>query len=127
MSTNANVFCLSKARDAHFDSSAGLRAWLDTRDLGLSEATNGDYDAWISKANNIKGGTGRHYHNFDFQIMYVLSGWLEMYHEGEGNVRMEAGDFVYHPKGHVHEIIEYSEDLELFELASPAGRHSIDV
>lgn len=127
MPTNANVFCLSKAKDAKFDSSGGLRAWLDTRDLGLSEATNGDYDAWISKANDIKGGTGRHYHNFDFQIMYVLSGWLEMYHEGEGNVHMEAGDFVYHPKGHVHEIIEYSEDLQLFELASPAGRHSVDV
>jgi mannose-6-phosphate isomerase-like protein (cupin superfamily) len=50
-----------------------------------------------------------------------------MYHEGEGEVLMEAGDFVHHPKGHVHEILEYSEDLQLFELASPSGRHSVDV
>ena len=127
MPAGTTKFCLSKAADANFERLGGLRDWLDNRDLGLKDATNGEYDAWISKANDVKGGTGRHYHNYDFQIMYVLSGWLRMYHDGEGEVVMEAGDFVYHPKGHVHEIIEYSEDLELFELASPAGRHSVDV
>ena len=40
---------------------------------------------------------------------------------------MEAGDFVYHPSGHVHDIMGYSEDLELFEACSPSGRHSVDV
>ena len=127
MPTTPHKFCLRKAAEADFKPSGGLRDWLDNRDLGLNDATDGEYDAWISRANGVKGGTGRHYHNYDFQVMYVLSGWLRMYHEGEGEVVMEEGDFVYHPKGHVHEIIEYSDDLELFELASPAGRHSIDI
>jgi len=127
MPATTHKFCLRKAALADFKPSGGLRDWLDNRDLGLNDATDGEYDAWISRANGVKGGTGRHYHNYDFQVMYVLSGWLRMYHEGEGEVVMEEGDFVYHPKGHVHEIIEYSDDLELFELASPAGRHSIDI
>ena len=38
-----------------------------------------------------------------------------------------AGDFAHHPKGQVHDFMEYSEDIEIFELASPAHHHSIDV
>ena len=127
MSTKSTQFCLSHAKDAVFRPMKGLRDWLETRDLGLVEATNGQYAAWISRAKDLGGGTGRHFHNYDFQIMYVLKGWLKMYHEGEGEVLMEAGDFVYHPQGHVHDILDYSEDLELFEACSPSGRHSVDV
>ena len=39
---------------------------------------------------------------------------------------MEEG-FIYHPRGQVHDYMEYSEDLELQEMASPANHHSIDV
>lgn len=126
MSSKSNQFILSRAKDSKFQSDGGLRDWLETRDLGLVRATNGQYEAWISRATGVSGGTGRHFHNYDFQIMYVLKGWMKMYHEGEGEVLMEAGDFVYHPQGHVHEIMDYSEDLELFELSSPPGRHSVE-
>ena len=127
MSKKPTQFCLSHAKDAVFNSTKGFREWLETRDLGLVEATNGRYEAWISRAKEPGGGTGRHFHHYDFQIMYVLKGWVKMYHEGEGEVLMEAGDFVNHPHGHVHEIIDYSEDLELFEACSPPGRHTVDV
>ena len=127
MENHHTKFCLSCSRDAEFKPDQGKRAWLTVRDLGLNEATNGRYEAWISRANAMGGGTGRHYHNYDFQIMYVIKGWLKIYHDGKGEVIMEAGDFAYHPKGHIHEIIEYSEDIELFEACSPAGRHAIDV
>ena len=127
MSNKSTKFVLSRAKDSKFQTTGGIRNWLETRDLGLVGATDGQYEAWISRANGPAGGTGRHYHNYDFQIMFVLKGWLKMYHDGEGEVIMEEGDFVYHPKGHVHEIIDYSSDLELFEACSPPGRHTIDM
>ena len=120
-------FCFSRAKNAEFKTDSGKRNWLKTRDLGLHKATNGEYEAWVSRTNTIGGTTGRHCHNYDFQIMFVVKGWLKMYHEEHGEVLMEEGDFVYHPKGHIHDIIEYSQNMELFEVCSPAGRHSIDL
>ena len=40
---------------------------------------------------------------------------------------LKAGDFVYHPPGHVHDFMDYSDDIEIFELASPADHSAIDV
>ena len=120
-------FCLSRAEDAHFEPMHGYRDWLKIRDLGLSAATEGAYDAWITRANDMGGSTGRHYHNYDFQIMYVTRGWVKMYYEGEGEFVLNAGDFVYHPPGHVHDFMEYSEDIEIFELASPADHSCVNV
>ncbi len=50
-----------------------------------------------------------------------------MYYEGEGEMVLNAGDFVYHSKGHVLDFMEYSEDTEILEIASPANHHSIEV
>jgi mannose-6-phosphate isomerase-like protein (cupin superfamily) len=127
MSDEKTRFCLSRAADAHFEPMHGYRDWLKIRDLGLSDATHGKYDAWVTRANDLGGSTGRHYHNYDFQIMYVTRGWVKMYYEGEGEFVLSAGDFVYHPSGHVHDFMEYSEDIEIFELASPADHSAIDV
>lgn len=126
MSARKNTFCLTRAEDGAFEPMTGLRDWLKIRDLGLSAATNGAFDAWVTRANEMGGSTGRHYHNYDFQIMYVTKGWVKMYYEGEGEVVLRAGDFVYHPKAHIHDFMEYSEDIEIFEVASPANHHSID-
>ena len=60
-------------------------------------------------------------------MMYVISGWVKMYYEGEGEFVLNAGDFVYHPPGHVHDFMDYLEDTEIFEMASPANHHAIDV
>ena len=62
-------------------------------------------------------------------ILYDLwyLGWVKLYCEGVGEVVMEAGDFVYHPPRHVHDFMEDSEDIENFELASPANHSAIDV
>ena len=127
MSVEAPTFCLSKAKDAVYEPMTGYRDWLKIRDLGLSAATHGRYDAWVTRANEMGGATGRHYHEYDFQIMFVLKGWVKMYYEGEGEFVLEAGDFVYHPPRHVHDFMDYSEDIEIFELASPANHHSIDI
>ena len=52
---------------------------------------------------------------------------VKMYYQGEGEFILKAGDFVYHPPPHVQDFMEYSEDIEIFELASPADHSSIDV
>lgn len=127
MSSPQPTFCLSRAKDGRFEPMTGFRDWLKIRDLGLNEATHGKYDAWVTRANELGGSTGRHYHEYDVQIMYVIKGWVKMYYEGEGEFRLEAGDFVYHPPRQVHDFMEYSDDIEIFELASPAHHHSIDV
>ena len=121
------AFCLSRAKDGEFEPQTGYRDWLKIRDLGLDEATGGQYNAWVTRANDLGGATGRHYHNYTFQIMYITKGWVKMYYEGEGEFVLEAGDFVYHPPGHVHDFMEYSEDIEIFELTSPADHSCVDV
>ncbi len=59
--------------------------------------------------------------------MYVTRGWVKMYYEGEGEFVLKAGDFVYHSPKHIHDFMEYSDDIEIFELASPADHSAIDV
>lgn len=125
--TDAPKFCLSRGEDGEFKPMTGYRDWLKIRDLGLSDATHGQYDAWVTRANDLGGSTGRHYHEYDFQIMFVLKGWVKMYYEGEGEFILRAGDFVYHPPRHVHDFMDYSPDIEIFELASPADHSAIDV
>lgn len=120
-------FCLSRSVEGRFEPQTGHRDWLKMRDLGLNEATNGKYDAWITRANQMGGSTGRHYHNYDFQVMYIIKGWVKMYYEDEGEFILHAGDFVYHPPQRVHDFMEYSEDIEIFELSSPADHHAVDV
>ena len=106
---------------------SGYRDWFAIRDLGLSEATHGQYDAYVTRANELGGKGGRHYHEYNFQIMFVLKGWVKMWHEGEGEFILKPGDFVYHPPRHVHDLLDYSEDFEILEMFSPKIRASIDV
>lgn len=127
MADHESGFCISRGEDATFAPMTGYRDWLKIRDLGLAEATHGKYNAWVTRANELGSSTGRHYHNYDFQIMYVTKGWVKMYYEGEGEFVLKAGDFVYHPPKHVHDFMDYSDDIEIFELTSPAGHEAVDV
>jgi len=127
MTERKPIFCLSKAKDAKFEPMSGYRDWFAIRDLGLSEATHGQYDAYVTRANELGGKGGRHYHEYNFQIMFVLKGWVKMWHEGEGEFILKPGDFVYHPPRHVHDLLDYSEDFEILEMFSPKIRASIDV
>ncbi len=120
-------FCISRAEDAAFRPLTGYRDWLAIRDLGLAEATHGQYFAHVTRAAELGGTTGPHYHDMDFQIIYVLKGWVKFAYETEGEVTLKAGDFVYHPPRMVHDLTAYSEDVELFELCSPADYATVDL
>lgn len=107
------------AADDTFDT--GLRAFFAYRDLGIRDASGGKVGAHVIRA--VPGTHAEpkwHTHALDFQMVYVLRGWVEFEYEDIGTVRLEPGTSVYQPPGVRHREIAHSEDLELLEITSPA-------
>jgi quercetin dioxygenase-like cupin family protein len=112
-------FSASHAKDAVFKDQ-GLRSCFEYRDLGILEATAGRANAHIIRVKKgAHAGFGWHKHVLDFQIYYVLKGWIEFDYEGVGRVRSEAGSCVHQPPGIAHAEIAHSDDLELLEVTLP--------
>jgi quercetin dioxygenase-like cupin family protein len=113
-------FAVSHARTGAFRRD-GLRPFYEYRDLGVDAATSGRFHAQVIRPNPDQPGmAGPHRHALDFQIVYVLNGWVVFDYEGVGRVRLEAGDCVHQPPGIVHAEIEHSDDLEMLEITAPA-------
>ena len=113
-------FSASHARDGVFRSE-GLRAFFEYRDLGIAAATGGRVNAHVIRAKpGVHTTRGRHCHDLDFQMFYVLKGWITFAYEGLGEVKSEAGSCVHQPPGLKHEEIAHSDDLELLEITMPA-------
>ena len=77
---SGQAFCVSHADGSGtFKSNftGGLRAFFEYRNLGVDDATQGKYSA-----NVIRAVPGRHaepawhIHQLDFQMIYILQGWL---------------------------------------------------
>ena len=120
---NADMkFSVSMARDAQFDS--GLRPFLEYRDLGIKNATHGQFGAHVIR---VKKGedhtslhtTGLHQHKLDFQMIYILKGWIKFTYAGHGEHIFGPGDCCLQPPGIVHNELDCSDDLELLEITSP--------
>ena len=111
-------FVASHAQDAVFE--RGLRSFFEYRDLGIKQATEGRVVAHVIRA---AAGTAfssqPHLHRTDFQLVYVLKGWIEFEYEGQGVVRLEAGSCVHQPPGIRHRELGHSEDVELLEVVLP--------
>lgn len=131
MENKPQKFSASLAGNA--DYRQGLRECFEYRDLGITEATNGQFHAAISR---VKAGfrgnqqlrtTGMHRHLCEFQMFYVLRGWVTMYYEGEGEVTLHAGDNCLQPAGIVHNEIQCSEDFECLEIYSPAVHDTVAI
>jgi quercetin dioxygenase-like cupin family protein len=120
-------FSASHARDAKFKS-GGLRSCFEYRDLGIADATGGRAMAHVIRAKKgDSAGFGWHKHNLDFQMYYVLKGWIEFDYEGVGTVRSEAGSCVHQPPGIPHAEVAHSDDLELIEITLPGEFETVDV
>jgi mannose-6-phosphate isomerase-like protein (cupin superfamily) len=115
-------FVATHARDAHFE--RGLRPFFEYRDLGIKAATQGRFAAHVIRASKGTEGAGfpspPHLHRAEFQLVYVLKGWIEFEYEGQGRVRLEAGSCVHQPPGIRHRELGHSEDVELLEVVLPA-------
>jgi quercetin dioxygenase-like cupin family protein len=112
-------FALSHARDAHWDE--GLRAFFAYRDLGVAAATGGRVGAHVIRARGASEAPGEtHHHALEFQLVYVLRGWVDFEYAGVGRVRLEAGSSVVQPPGIRHAELAHSEDVEMLEITLPA-------
>lgn len=115
-------FSHNEAANAVF--TEGMRKIFEYRDLGVKNATNGDYVAHIVKANGRKSEDEVqhwHVHDCDFQMVYVLKGWATFEYAGEGVRTIREGDCINQRPLIPHREIECSPDMELLEIVSPAN------
>ena len=99
----------------------GLRTYFEYRDLGIVEASKGKVLAHILRAREpCSGPGGYHTHDLEFQMNYMLRGWIRIEFEDLGEVRFEAGDSWHQVPNVKHEVLEYSEDPEVIEICMPA-------
>ncbi len=113
-------FTASHAKDARYE--RGLRSFFEYRDLGIRQATQGRVAAHVIRAAAGQAFSSQpHRHDTEFQLVYVLKGWIEFEYEGQGKVRLEAGSCVYQPPGIRHRELGHSDDVEMLEVVLPAG------
>jgi mannose-6-phosphate isomerase-like protein (cupin superfamily) len=131
MSEGTQAFSVSRAQDAVF--TTGLRSFMEYRDLGIERATHGRFRAHVIRIKPDAAGahdlhtTGLHQHLCDFQMFYVLKGWIRFVYEGHGEHTFKAGDCVLQPPGIVHNELECSDDVEVLEIYSPAVHPTVVV
>jgi uncharacterized RmlC-like cupin family protein len=109
---------------------AGLRRYAQYRDLGIAAATNG-----LARAHVIKmvppcdpaEVSKRHYHDVEFQMVYVLKGWIKSEFEGEGAVTMRQGSCWLQPPKIKHTVLDYSDECELLEIILPADFATVEL
>ena len=124
MSELTQRFSANLAKDAVY--ATGLRGFMEYRDLGIADATHGKFRAHVIRIKPEAAGahalhtTGLHRHECDFQMFYVLKGWIKFVYAGEGERTFQAGDCVLQPPGIVHNELDCSDDLEVLEIYSPA-------
>jgi len=100
---------------------AGRRAFFKYRDLGATAATGGKLRAQVTSAEaGMSQPTGWHVHKCDAQLVYMLSGWIELEFAGEPLCRLEAGDSIMIPGNTPHNEIRTSDSFELLEVSLPA-------
>jgi mannose-6-phosphate isomerase-like protein (cupin superfamily) len=115
-------FCTTSAAGAKW--AQGLRKFFEYRDLGISEATGGAYNAHVIRVKKPVSEfphTGPHVHDLEFQMIYVLKGWIRFTYEGQGEFTFREGDSCLQPVGIVHDELACSDDLELIEFTAPAN------
>lgn len=118
-STSPGKFSVSHASTSEFKVD-GLRPFFAYRDLGIMDATNGRYVAHVIRA--VPGKPMEscwHRHEADFQLVYVLKGWIEFEYEGVGKQRYVAGSCFHQPKNIGHIELGHSDDIEMLEIVAP--------
>src|SRR5271156_6310877 len=108
----------------------GLRAYAQYRDLGIVEASNGLARAHVIRLIgpcNPAEVSKLHFHDVEFQMVYVLKGWVKTYMEGQGETLMQAGSAWTQPPRIKHLIMDYSDDVELLEVILPAEFRTVEL
>jgi quercetin dioxygenase-like cupin family protein len=104
-----------------FQRSEGPRAFLEYRDLGVVDATDRRIQVQVVRTNGpCEESTGWHYHDLEFQFVYVLNGWVRTVLEGYGEFLMEPGDAMTVPPRLKHDVTGFSDEFEVLEINVPA-------
>jgi uncharacterized cupin superfamily protein len=108
----------------------GLRTYAQYRDLGISDASHGLAQAHVIRLIgpcNPAEVSKLHYHDVEFQMVYVLKGWVKTYMEGQGETLMKQGSAWTQPPRIKHLIMDYSDDVELLEVILPAEFKTVEL
>src|SRR5450432_817379 len=120
---------ISHYRDEDFKAD-GLRAYAHYRDLGIAEASQGLARAHVIRLIgpcNPAEVSKLHFHDVEFQMVYVLKGWVKTYMEGQGETLMKEGSAWTQPPRIKHLIMDYSDDVELLEVILPAEFKTVEL
>jgi len=120
---------ISHHRDEDFVTN-GLRAYAKYRDLGFAEASDGLAQAHVIRLIgpcNPAEVSKLHFHDVEFQMVYVLKGWIKTYLEGQGETLMKEGSAWTQPPRIRHLIMDYSDDVELLEVILPAEFKTVEL
>ena len=120
---------ISHYRDEDFKAD-GLRAYAHYRDLGIAKASQGLAAAHVIRLIgpcNPAEVSKLHFHDVDFQMVYVLKGWIKTYMEGQGETLMQQGSAWTQPPRIKHLILDYSDDVELLEVILPAEFKTVEL
>ena len=108
----------------------GLRTYAHYRDLGIADASHGLAQAHVIRLIgpcNPAEVSKLHFHDVDFQMVYVLKGWVKTYLEGQGETLMQQGSAWTQPPKIKHLILDYSDDVELLEVILPAEFKTVEL
>jgi hypothetical protein len=121
-------FTVSHHNEADFD--AGLRRYAKYRDLGISGATNGLVQAHVIQfvpPCRPEEVSKLHYHDLDFQMVYVLKGSIKTELEGQGAITMREGSCWIQPPRIRHKVLDYSDDCQVLEIVLPADFKTVEL
>jgi mannose-6-phosphate isomerase-like protein (cupin superfamily) len=120
---------VSHYRDEDFVAN-GLRRYAHYRDLGIADATHGLAQAHVVRLIgpcNPEEVSKLHFHDVEFQLVYVLKGWVKTYMEGQGETLMKEGSCWTQPPRIKHLILDYADDCELLEVILPAEFKTVEL
>jgi quercetin dioxygenase-like cupin family protein len=120
MTDTQQRFAFSHLQTSTFQS--GLRVYADYRDLGYAAATKGAATAQVIRFKPPCTDDVRvwHTHAIEFQMVYVLKGWIITEMEGHPPEKMMVGSSWMQPPLLRHRVVEYSDDCEVLEIVLPA-------
>ncbi|BAT61570.1 cupin domain protein [Variibacter gotjawalensis] len=108
----------------------GLRSYARYRELGIAAATHGLAQAHVVQfipPCRPEEVSKLHFHDVDFQMVYVLKGWIKSEFAGEGAHVMREGSCWIQPPKVKHKVLDYSDDCEVLEIILPADFDTVEL
>ncbi len=118
--TQQQRFAFSHARNGAFRT--GLRSYAAYRDLGFGVATQGAAVAHVIRFVEPCSDEVRiwHTHDVEFQMIYVLKGWIVTEMDGHQPECMDVGSSWIQPPRIRHRVVDYEPGTEVLEVVLPA-------